>query len=246
MSITTSIDFTTATDYTYGAEIEIVADKAQLVLSGTYPVNNPTIVYDTAISTDGLESFVETSTKIGSDEIKYTITKNDIVYWWDGASWAVSTNVYTEANTAADINTNAATFTTVRVDVTVTAFLHSDDGSTTPALDVMVLTYSYGGTSPDVVDTVWVSGNRVDSQGTAVAAPFSVFLLAEFVKYKTNVTIKRNIVTVTPDSTGYWETSLVETTNMVGTNYYVFDFDTGAVLRQVPNTSTSYDFGDLT
>ena len=245
MSILTSIDFTIATEYTYGAEIEIVADKAQLALSGTYPITNPTIAYDTVISTDGLESFVETVTKAGSDEIKYTLTKNSIVYWWDGAAWAISANSYTEASTAADINTNAATFTTVRVGVTVTAFLHSEDGSTTPALDVVALTYSYGGEIPDTVVTVEVSGNRVDSQGTAVITPFNVYLLVDFVLYKTNVFIKRSVITVTPDSTGYWEVSLVETTNMSGTQCYVFDFDTGAVLREVPNTSTSYDFGDL-
>lgn len=212
-----------------------------------YPTTNPFLSVDNvSISTDGLEGITETSTKAGSDEIKIILAKNGTDYYWSGSAWAASDGTYAQSNTIAEIETNKASFTETRTTLTVSKiFLHSDDGSTTPTLDQIDIDFSYGGTIPDTIDTVDVSGNLTDSQGNPSTTAFKIYLQNDFVLYKTNTTIVRNEITVTPDATGYWEVNLVETTNMKGVQAYVFDFGDYEVIKQVPNTSMSYDFYDL-
>jgi len=213
-------------------------------IDALYPTTSPKILYNTSFSTDELESFTETSTKAGSDEIKYILTKDGANYYYSGG-WIASDGTYSQSNTASEITTNIATFTTVRTTVTVTAFLYSDTGATTPQLDNIQIVYSYGGSEPDIIESVDVSGVLLDSEGNPVTTAFTVYLLSRFVKYKTNTTIIRNTITVTPDATGYWEATLVETTNMKGDQYYVFDFGDYEVIKQIPNTSSTVDFDDL-
>lgn len=210
-----------------------------------YPTTNPMINRVLDISTDGLLSVVEVATKTGSDEIKYIPSLNGIDYWYD-AGWIVSNGTYSQSNTAAEIETNKASAIIARTDVLgVKIFLHSDDGSTTPLLNTLTLTFSYGGESPDEIQTVQISGSMFDSQGNPDSTPFQVYLDAPFVKYKTNVTLNRNIITVTPDGSGYFEIDLPETTNMEGDHYWIFQFANFTALRKVSSTLTASDFDDL-
>lgn len=211
-----------------------------------YPVTNPMVECNDEFLTDALVSFAETSVKVGLDEIKYIVVVEGVDYYWDGLAWSVSAGTYAESNTVAEINTNAASLLTLSNTIGIKIFLHSDDGSTTPEISNLDVTYSYGGEIPDTIDQVTVSGHLMNSANLPVTTPFVVFLLADKVLYKTNVMLVRSIVTVTPNAQGFWEVDLVDTTNMAGDNYYVFDFGSNVVsIKQVPNTSANVDFNDL-
>ena len=214
-----------------------------------YPTDNPTIEGVSTFRHENIDGFTETSTKAGSDEIKYILKKDSAWYYWTGSAWAVSDETYSQSTTAADIETNKASFTAIGVTTTFRAFLHSDDGSTTPQLDAVVIDYDFSGAAPDTVNTCIVWGYLYDESGTAVSgATVQAYLKSEAVQYQDNVTIQGGSGTAITDTTngnGYWELTLVETVNMAGTEKYIFTINTDTYERSVPNETTK-NFWDLT
>lgn len=212
-----------------------------------YLTTNPTIEMITGFRTDGLEGFTETSTKTGNDEIKYIIKKGSTWYYHNGSSWTVSNETYNQSNTAVEIETNKTSLLDDSTQCYIKAFLHSDDGTTSPELDNIKVEYSFGGEIPDTIDTCIVWGYLKDNQGNPDQSTITVFLNKDRVLYKTNTTIVSERITVTPDDVGYWEVELIETENMEDDSKYVFDFGDGIITRkQIPNESTKnyYDLED--
>ncbi len=109
-----------------------------------YAIHNPDITFDETISMKGLDDFLETSTKTGSDELKYNLKKGGSFYYWTGAVWAVADGTYAQSNTAAVVATNKASFISSPDTVQVKMFVHSDDGSTTPEADNVQVDYDPG------------------------------------------------------------------------------------------------------
>lgn len=107
-----------------------------------YSLANPTIVTNTSFTASELESFVETSTKTGSDEIKHIIPVNGVDKYIVGGSVATSDGTYAQSNTATEANTDIDEYITARSTIKIKSFLHSDDGNTTPELDLLVLTFN--------------------------------------------------------------------------------------------------------
>ena len=112
-----------------------------------YADDNPYIEPNTTFRADGLAGFTEVSTKSGSDKIKHILKKNSIWYYHDGNDWVESNETYAQANTAAEIETYKADFLTEGYgkNIKLRSFLHSDDGSTTPALDTITISYNFSG-----------------------------------------------------------------------------------------------------
>ena len=112
------------------------------VWSGDYatdsPTVNPTVAY-TPTAVDAWTAFSETATKNGG-EIYYQLSDDDGTTWqyWNGSAWAVATA--TDYNTATDINTNIATFSTTNSSIMFKAFLESD-GIQQVQLDNLQLIY---------------------------------------------------------------------------------------------------------
>ena len=116
---------------------------------------DPKIVPTTGlVFTTALETFTETATKYGSDDIKYQVSSDDGTNWewWSGSSWAnVSSGqtdswYYTnESNLSSVVHTNIPTLSSSGT-FNYRAFLHSDNGDETPRLDNILasspLTYS--------------------------------------------------------------------------------------------------------
>ena len=205
----------------------------------TYPTDNPTILFSSSFRNEGLIEFEETSTKTGNDEIKYVLKKNGSYYYWNGSSWTISDETYAQASTATEINTNASTFTTTHITTYVKAFLHSDTGLTTPTLENVLISYDFSAEQIDTIETCIVWGYNYDVDGTISTTTFTVALTESEVKYKTASMVRRELKTVTPDSSGYWEAELIETTNMEGTPKYVFNFSDNKIeYRSVPNQSS--------
>lgn len=226
-----------------------VSDLTTEYTGRIYPTSNPTITFTETISMGDLEGVVETSTKTGSDEVQYVQFQGAVPRYWNGASWAISDETYAQANTAAVIETNKATFTSTAVTYKVTAYLHSADGSTTPELTSLVVTYDFQDPAPCDVDTCVVYGYTYSSSGAALnGKTVSAVLGQEVVEYCDDVVIYKTTVSTTTDSSGYWELQLVENVSMTaGANYDItFTTDTGNRVYSivVPN-EVSKAIGDL-
>lgn len=244
MSIELVYPFTTPSNYTFDSEIiEVTGGKAKL--KAPYSTANPSLVCNARFRHDGINAFTETKSASGSDEIKYILKKGSVKYYWTGSAWAVSDGTYAQSNTAAEIETNKATFTTETVTTEIIVLFHSDDGSTTPELDTLQIDYDFSGSNPDTVETCIVWGYQTQTDGDADVETIEISLVNDAVKYKTNITIMRETYTVTPDSNGYWEIELVETENMNGNQKYAFEIGDKRFERGVPN-EISANFYELT
>lgn len=203
-----------------------------------YPIDNSEIDFNVTFRADGVDSFIETSTKAGSDEIKYTLAKDGTEYYWDGAIWKASDGTYAQANTAAEINTNAAAFTTVPITVTVKMMLHSDNGLTTPEADTVTVQYDHGGEPVDTIEYCNVFGHNFDEEGNPLTETISVQLTQDVATYKINTLIQKEVVAVTPNAAGYWDVSLVENTNMESGAQYQFTINGKVYVVTVPNETS--------
>jgi len=115
-------------------------ETANTYLFTTYYTDNPVIqpIYGIQYNND-LAEFQEVATKPAGTEVKYQVSKDMYNwYWYNGSAWAKVAGGYSEANTAAVINTNLATFMS-QVGTTgeffYRAYLHNDNSSVTPSLD---------------------------------------------------------------------------------------------------------------
>lgn len=166
-----------------------------------YLKTNPETIYNAQFRTDSLESFVETSTKTGNDEVKYILRKDGVYYYHDGNSWVISDGTYAQANTAAEINTNASTYTTIPVDIQITDFKHSDDGSTTPILSNVEVTYDFAGQIPTLTEvTIWSFLRSLDSPLEGIEVKVRpVWVIGD------TTIITGDFITQTTNGNGYFE-----------------------------------------
>ena len=240
---TTSYTFTTTANYTFNAtDIVVTGVLAQLVLDGTYPTTNPKIEPIISISQDAITSFLATIVAAGSDAVQFTLKLDGQEKYWDSAAWVNSDGTYAQSNTLADIQANIATFTT-RGTIIPVIFLHSDDGSTTPSIDVLTIDFNhYGGAaSTENVCNVWgyvydQLNNPIDG-ASIIVTPVDYGLTGDKV-------INLDPTTVTTDSTGYWEISLIETDTDGNNWFYGFNVAGKLSSKLVPN-QVSANFNDL-
>lgn len=209
-----------------------------------YPTDNPKAEIDLTWYIEALIDFDETATKTGSDEIKYILKKDGTKYWFNVGVLEESDGTYSQSNTAAEILAVIDQFTTARVLFGVDIFLHSDDGLTMPELDLLSIEYDFAGGVADAIEKCIVWGVAKDNEGNANTDPIKIFLSKDAVKYKTGTMLLQRVVSVTPDSTGYWEAELVETENMETGIHYVFQMDGISYFKDVPNEATK-NFNDL-
>lgn len=119
----------------------------------TYPTDDPTVQPTSAVTFDRLDSFTETSTLNGGS-VRYVISNDGGTTWLyhNGTSWVASDSTFAQATTAANVNTNAASFPTGSRSLLWKAFLRSD------------------GTQLVQLDTVTLNGNRKPNTPT-LASP---------------------------------------------------------------------------
>lgn len=228
------------------ANIQQIADAFTITYTGQiYPTDNPTIEGASSWKCEALDGFIETKTVTGSDMVKYILKKGTSWYYWNTTAWVVSNGTYAQANTAADIETNKASFTLVDATCKFKAFLHSEDGLTTPQLSELEVDYNFSGETQDTVNKCIVWGYNKDSEGNALTDAVKIELNVPVAQYKTNVVIEREEVSVTPDSNGYWEIELVENENMQASARYIFEINGRKYTRAVPDEETAC-FWELT
>jgi hypothetical protein len=186
-----------------------------------YPIDDPVIELAQSFRIEELLLFLETVVKTGLDDIKYNLKKDSLWHYWDGSAWVVSDVTYTETNDVADIISNISAFTNSAIAFNVKIFLHSDDGTTTPSISQLEITYDFSGEEEDslnIVSVYWYSRN---ADGSVNTSPVYAELSSDNVKYKENVMVAQTKLSVTPDSiTGYAELLLLDNYNMEDSAYY--------------------------
>ncbi len=129
-----------------------------------YPTDNPTVTPTGETSMDAFLDLVTIEDVVSSDEIRYTMAVDSVEKYHDGAAW-VDSSGYAQTNTAAEVAAFADSLLTVGALVQFVAYLHSDDGTTTPGLDEVQVTYDpYFPPGPDP-SLCTLYGILVDSKG---------------------------------------------------------------------------------
>lgn len=188
-----------------------------------YPTSNPSIAPSSPIAMDLLSDFVAVLSASGSDGIKFYLKIGAINYWFNGSAWAASNGSYAQSNTAEDVQTNAATLPiNLGAYMTPYALLHSGDGSTTPMLTSLTLTYSFFGPVPGGPNVCTVYGylydeNKLPLNNATVAVTNPITFINQ------GVVIAQGVRSTRTDSIGYFEIDLVETATLLGENPLTFD-----------------------
>lgn len=208
-----------------------------------FDLTNPTITPITSISQDALLTFLATITEPGSDEVKFVINIDGQDKYWDGATWSNADGTFAQTNTLAEVQTNLAAFTDRGVVLPV-IYLHSNDGSTTPNIDDLTISFDFfgGPTTPENVCTVW--GFLYDELNAPVVGATVSVIPTRFGLINDKI-IDKTAKTVVTDSTGYWEISLIETETTGDIWAYVFTIAGFKSTKLVPDL-TSAEFNTLT
>ncbi len=109
--------------------------------------DNPSILPMDSISFNSISAFTESATK-NNGEIKYQVSNDGGTSWfWYHSGWTETTSGYTEANTAAEINSNISSFPQGDGSFLFKAYFHSD-GTNLVSLDTIDLTYTNDSLGP--------------------------------------------------------------------------------------------------
>lgn len=210
-----------------------------------YTTSNPYIDTLIGIYNQGLESISAVIEKTGLDDVPFILKKDDTFYYWDGSQWTESNGTYSQSSTLTNINTNAGSFTTDSNELKLRMFLHSEDGTTTPILNPVTVTYDFWSGPADTIEytNIWFNTSPGDQ------TQFKAQLTNKNVKYKENIMLSDKWYTTTPNSAGYIEIQLPDTVNMeTDTNgneqTYTGFFGTVQYIFNVPNQDDA-NFLDL-
>jgi hypothetical protein len=162
---------------------------------------NPKILDLEFVATGPLETFAATVTATDPDEVNFTIVINNIQRWYDGTSWTKSDGSFARSNSAAIINTNAASLDLKAGDLLqVCAILHSDNGLTFPEVDDVTITFgTVPGVPPGAEPLVSISENPLSN--IVVEMSVGTVLIAGVVT-KILITLK-SVSVLTPSSTQF-------------------------------------------
>lgn len=136
--------FNYSQDYDYNNTV-IQISGGQAKLSGTnslYVTSDPFITTEKSIIANSINSFTEMATVGTGDILKYIVTVDGEDKYFDGTSWVSSNGTYAQSNLATEIQTNSSTIISGRARINLKAFLHSWNGSTTPLLDNINMSYN--------------------------------------------------------------------------------------------------------
>jgi hypothetical protein len=106
-----------------------------------YPTDNPIIEPLSNVTMDSLLSFTTTEIKTGNDEIKYINKKADTWKYYS-SGWVDTDESYSQSNAQSEVNTNASTLIDDEEAYNFRAFMHSDDGTTTPKITNVQIQYN--------------------------------------------------------------------------------------------------------
>ena len=128
-----------------------------------YPLTNPTIqfVAQALVSEPELAAIVSVTAAItaaGSDAVQFAVSidQGATYIYWNGAAWITSNLSFAQTNSLAVLNANLGALDLTMGNFELLSILHSNDGSTTPILQNVVVTY---------IDEPFTSGTILSNYG---------------------------------------------------------------------------------
>lgn len=212
----------------------------------SYSITDPKISPASTVQADGLINFTSAFTVSGSDLVKFTLEINGTEQYWNGSAWATSDGTYSQTSTEAELLDNLATVPTFQGALRPVAYIHSDDGLTTPEIDDIVIEYDFFGSDLVLPDKCFVFGYLQDSQGSPLAgAEVNVIPNTRLELSVANLVGKR-ILKTTTRSDGYFEINLVRTEQLGDASlgyHFIFKhkdlYYPVPVIKQIPNAASA-------
>lgn len=188
-----------------------------------YPTDNSTIEVLSAIFADKIDNAIETSSIPVGDQIKWVVKADSNYYYISGGVPTITDGAtYAESNTIAEWAVIWPSWDPPSAqNLKFKAFLHSDDGSSTPELDELSVFFDFQGQADDISKTI-VWGKNFEPYGT-----LKISLSEDVVRYKDNIILRKqfnNGDDIIIDSEGYWEFELPESVNQPSGIFYIFKF----------------------
>jgi hypothetical protein len=202
-----------------------------------------TIVPLTPLTMNVLEGLVETSTKLGADDIRYYVLVNDIAYWYDGITWAaiVGSPTSVTSNSAAEVLDNAGSLPiSTGANVKIGVILVSATGSTTPTMQTLEVEYTFGIVEACVPIKCAVYGCILDSIGDPIpGAKITVdgsdyfYTESDLSPGADKVALITRSATTFSNSEGEWSLPVVETvTDGTTVNFTIEYKQNGKVIKK--------------
>ena len=212
-----------------------------------YSKDNPSIstILDPVIYLDSLSNFLADLSASGSDSVRFVLLISDVRKYWTGSAWETANGTFSQTNTASEILANVAS-----LDLSgngyfnVEAFLHSNDGFTTPSLTSTTIEYEPGLSPviPTLVDIngFYFRGHAGDSSRTIKYRPYQKGFRNEGITYIYDWKDFDNEVS----SNGYVDQDIPK--NPAGT-FWEFKIGKTKIIFSLEDiTDASVDFADLT
>ncbi len=201
-------------------------------------INNPTIKPNAPIGADSLAAFSAVLAAAGNDAVKFVIDVDGTKRYWNGTAWADSSG-YVQSNDPTDIDANAGSLLSQGSLITPIAYLHSDDGSTTPELDEMELSYDHF-VPPDADPKICIIAGYLRDPNNKLLFNTKVraTLLAEGYLDGKNYWVSSRTVTAVSSEDGYFEIDLIRSSEYKTPTRYRFVVEVSA--------SEKYTVGDFT
>lgn len=210
-----------------------------------YSTVGPTITPNSSLSLDSVSNFVAVLTHPGSTFVNFYFLIGATNYWWNGTAWATSNGTHAQSNIPSDIVANLATLPVSNGEfVSPVALLYSPDGSETPSLESLAITYNFFGPVPPGPNVCTVFGYIVDESNNAVqGAIVTVVNSQTFINQ--GVVIAQGLYSVTTNSEGYFAISLVETASLSVPFTYKFSVVYPYVVSQnIGTPANNFSFGN--
>ncbi len=218
----------------------------QLPGPGTaFPTDQPEIATRGDIRVTNFVGADGTFIELGADKILIFTIVGGIRYWNDPNDlvWKVS-NSKAEGNTLQELKDNIANFDLPGLSTLRFALgLKSDDGSTTPRAQQLMITYDLADdrVGPSVTK---VKGQQFDQQGQPSIEIIEINLFQKFTEYGTNSQIRNKTIYIEPDDGGEWQVDLADTESMESGSFYSFKGNDTRKRKLVPEVA-EIEFNEL-
>ena len=158
---------------------------------------------------------------LDSDRIKYHLVLDGQARHWDGTAWANSDGSFWQSNTVAEINANASTAVTSGVTAQVVAVIHAAGTGAPPEVEQFELVHDFF--AIDSLEPTKVYGWVLAPDGSHISGA-SVIVETPARYEHTGHEVIPQAIRLSTDSSGYWETDLVETATVSKTVNFTFAY----------------------
>lgn len=181
-----------------------------------------TILAKLGFPAQNIINFISQFSITGLDKVQFAFKVNSFLMYYNGTAWVLSDGSFTKTNTIAQVLQNLSTLLDSNSTVFPYVILSSGNGSSSPTITNIVITYDFGVAEAPAPNTCIVYGFVRDIQGNPVEGVTVKFVLTTknpkaYMESASHVLLPGAISVVT-DENGYFEQPVVSSDQFQGTN----------------------------